>query len=128
VELSSLPVLGMRGTTTASRTACTTATHVAVTFNEILTTFIGQTVKISGPIPELGDWDTNSAPVLSATQYTPSNHLWTYTAILSAGENFQYKFINVQSSGTIEWESDPNRSFIVLESCATAVTINDAWR
>jgi Starch binding domain/Cytochrome domain of cellobiose dehydrogenase len=116
------------GITTAPSTACTAATRVAVTFNEMVTTDIGQTIKIAGSISELGDWDTNSAPALSADRYTSSDHLWTYTVTLSAGENFQYKFINVQSSGTVDWESDPNRSFTVPESCATAVTINDSWR
>lgn len=115
------------GVSTTS-SACTAASSVAVTFNEVVTTEVGQTIKVSGSIPELGNWDTSSAPALSASQYTTSNNIWSYTATLGAGESFQYKFISVGSSGTIDWESDPNRSFTVPESCETAVTINNTWQ
>jgi hypothetical protein len=108
--------------------ACTAAASVAVTFNEVVTTTYGQTVKIAGSIAELGSWNTASAPSLSASAYTSSNPLWSYTVTLAAGTTFQYKFINVQSSGAISWESDPNRSFTVPQSCATAVTVNSSWR
>ncbi|KAI5806938.1 starch binding domain-containing protein [Geopyxis carbonaria] len=119
-------------TTAASSTttsaACTTATSVAVTFNEIVATTTGQTIKVAGSITELGNWASGSAPALSASQYTSSNNLWTYTVTLAAGTTFEYKFINVQSSGTVNWESDPNRSFTVPKSCATAVTVDTTWR
>jgi hypothetical protein len=115
------------GVSTTS-SACTAASSVAVTFNEVVTTEVGQTIKVSGSIPELGNWDTSSAPALSASQYTTSNNIWSYTATLGAGVSFQYKFISVGSSGTIDWESDPNRSFTVPESCETAVTINNTWQ
>jgi glucoamylase len=42
---------------------------------------------------------------------------------------FQYKYIRVESDSSIQWESDPNRSYTVPASCATtAVTISDTWR
>jgi lytic starch monooxygenase len=123
---SSTSTVVTQSSTTSS--ACTAATSVAVTFNEIVTTVVGQTIKIAGSIPELGNWNTASAPALSASQYTSSNHLWSYTVTLAAGQTFQYKFINVQSSGAVNWESDPNRSFTVPNTCATAVTVSNSWR
>lgn len=99
-----------------------------MTFNEIVTTSVGQTIKVVGSIAELGNWDTGSAPSLSASQYTSSNHLWSNTVTLAAGQRFSYKYINVASSGAVTWESDPNRSFTVPKTCATVVTVSDTWR
>jgi hypothetical protein len=89
---------------------------------------VGQTIKVAGSISELGNWDTGSAPALDASGYTSSNHLWSYTVTLAAGETFEYKFINVASSGAVTWESDPNRSFTVPSTCATTVVVSDTWR
>lgn len=106
---SAKPTTTTTAKTSSTSTACTVATSVAVTFDEIVTTTYGETIKIAGSIPELGNWDTDSAPALSASYYTSSNHLWYYTVTLAAGEIFQYKFINVATNGAISWESDPNR-------------------
>ncbi len=112
-------------TTTGS---CPTATSVAVTFNEKVTTSFGQTIKIVGDAAALGSWNTGSAIALSAAKYTSSNPLWTVTLNLPAGEVIQYKYINVQSDGTVDWEADPNHTYTVPVSCATAVTQADTWQ
>jgi hypothetical protein len=65
---------------------------------------------------------------LSASQYTTSNPLWSVTVNLPPGTVIQYKFINVESSGTRVWEADPNRSYTVPASCATAATVSDSWQ
>jgi len=104
-----------------------TCTSVPVTFNEIVATVVGQTIKIVGSIPALGSWAPASAITLSASQYTTSNNLWDITLNLAPGTSFEYKFINVASDGTVTWESDPNRSYTVPTSC-TAVTVADTWR
>ncbi|KAK0705678.1 starch binding domain-containing protein [Lasiosphaeris hirsuta] len=115
------------GTATSSGT-CVPAATVAVTFNERVTTSFGQTVKIVGSISQLGSWNTASAPVLSAAQYTTASPVWMYTVSLAAGTTFDYKFVNVASSGAVSWESDPNRSFTVPHGCDAAVTVNTLWR
>ncbi|KAH8657061.1 glycoside hydrolase family 13 protein [Tricladium varicosporioides] len=112
-------------TTTSS---CTAATSVAVTFNELVTTTYGQTIKLSGSIAALGSWDTSQAIALSAASYTSSNPLWTVTVSLAPGTVISYKFINVASSGTVTWEADPNRSYTVPSGCATAVTVSGSWQ
>ncbi|OHF00648.1 starch binding domain-containing protein [Colletotrichum orchidophilum] len=113
--------------TTTSGT-CAIASTVAVTFNEIVKTVPGQTIKVAGSVVALGNWNVASAPALSAAQYTSSNNLWTYTVSLPAGTAFEYKFINVASDGTATWESDPNRSYTVPRSCSTAVTVSTNWK
>ncbi|KAJ6130957.1 hypothetical protein N7523_001417 [Penicillium sp. IBT 18751x] len=116
-------------TTSTTSTSCTTPTAVAVTFDLIATTTYGENIKLAGSIDALGDWDTSKAIALSASDYTSSNHLWFVTVNLPAGTTFQYKYIRVESDGTIEWESDPNRSYTVPAACSTtAVTENDTWR
>ena len=112
-------------TTSAS---CAIVSNVAVTFNALATTVPGQTIKIAGSIAQLGSWSASSAPSLSASQYTSSRPLWSYTVTLPAGQTFQYKFINVQSDGSVRWESDPNRSYTVPTGCATSLTVEGTWR
>ncbi|KAI1752466.1 alpha-amylase [Xylaria castorea] len=102
-------------------------TSVPVTFDEIVTTSVGQTIKIVGSVPELGNWATGNAITLDASQYTSSNHLWQTTINIAPGSVVQYKYINVASNGAITWESDPNRSFTVPTTCG-AVTRSDTWR
>jgi glucoamylase len=126
------PATGTVTTTTdpASSTSksCTPATSVAVTFNEIVTTVSGQTIKITGNVSQLSNWNTASAISLSAINYTSTNHLWTATVDLPAGQVIQYKYINVASDGTVTWEADPNHTYTVSATCATAVTVSDTWQ
>lgn len=117
-----------RPTVTATTTACTTATAVAVTFNEVKTTTYGQTVKVVGNIAALGSWDTSKAVALSASSYTSSNPLWKGTITLPAGQAIQYKYIVVNTDGSITWEADPNRSYTVPRTCATTAATSDTWR
>ncbi|KAF2011961.1 carbohydrate-binding module family 20 protein [Aaosphaeria arxii CBS 175.79] len=131
-------VLVAGGTTTAAPTATRTdtgstlatsvcPTSVAVTFSQKVTTTFGETIKIAGSSTELGSWDTSKAPALSASQYTSSNPVWTGTIKLAAGSSVQYKFIKVSSSGTVTWESDPNRSYNV-PACQSSSTVTSDWR
>lgn len=119
--------------TATSAAACTgtaAASSVALTFNQAVTTTYGQTVKLVGSIPELGSWDVGAAPALSAAQYTAAKPLWTYTLSLQPGRTFEYKFVKVESSGAVTWESDPNRSFTVPSSSCSSATaaVEGTWR
>lgn len=114
---------------TMTSTACATPTSVAVTFDLTATTVYGENIKLAGSIPQLGDWNTNNAVPLSADKYTSSNPLWYVTVDLLSGSSFQYKYIRVESNGSVQWESDPNRSYTVPAACGTTTaTENDTWR
>jgi hypothetical protein len=76
----------------------------------------------------LGDWDTSSAVALSASEYTSSNPLWFVTLSLAPGTVIQYKYINVNSAGTVTWEADPNHTYTVPASCATTATVSNTWQ
>jgi lytic starch monooxygenase len=116
-------------TTATSATACASAVaSVAVSFQESVTTSYGDTIKLVGSIDQLGAWDVTAAPALSADSYTAANPLWKYTATLSAGTTFEYKFVRVAASGSVTWESDPNRSYTVPSDCQATATVSSLWR
>jgi glucoamylase len=100
-----------------------------VTFNVIATTTYGEDVFIAGSSSQLGDWNTDDAVALSASDYTSSDNLWFVTLSLPAGQSFQYKYIRKESSGSVEWEGDiSNRAYTVPAQCGTTtVTENDTW-
>ncbi|KAJ5260542.1 hypothetical protein N7478_012147 [Penicillium angulare] len=121
-------------TTTKSSTStsitCSQATALPVRFEEVVTTTYGENVYISGSISALGDWDTDDAIALSAVDYTSSDPLWYVVVTLPVGTSFEYKFIEkTDGSSSVEWESDPNRSYTVPTGCAgTTATVTASWR
>lgn len=112
-------------TTTSATSTATSGASVAITFQESVTTAYGETIKLVGSISQLGSWTVASAPAMSASQYTSASPLWTYTVSLPAGTALEYKFVKVGSTGTVTWESDPNRSYTVP---ASAATVGSSWR
>jgi alpha-amylase len=55
--------------------------------------------------------------------------LWSVTVKLPVGTSFEYKFVKKLASGSIVWESDPNRSSKVAEGCEGAKqVVNSSWR
>ncbi|KAF1850607.1 carbohydrate-binding module family 20 protein [Cucurbitaria berberidis CBS 394.84] len=126
---SKAPTSSTRPTSTAVPNGCATPVPtVAVTFNSKTTTSLGQTVKIVGSISQLGNWNTASAPALSASKYTAANPLWTANINLPAGTSFEYKFIKVDSNGAATYESGANRVYTVPKGCATGATVDTQWK
>ncbi|KAL5114865.1 hypothetical protein ACEQ8H_007242 [Pleosporales sp. CAS-2024a] len=118
-----------QGAPTTSATACAApASTVAVTFNSKTNTVVGQTIKIAGSISQLGSWNTANAPSLSADKYTSSNPLWSTTLNLPAGTSFEYKFIKVESSGAVTYESGANRAYTVPNGCHGKATVDAQWK
>jgi glucoamylase len=114
--------------TSTTSSSCAAATSVAVTFDEIVTTTYGETIKIAGDVDILGNWDTADAYALSGSGYTSSDHLWAGTISFAAGTVIQYKYINVASDGSVTWEADPNHTYTVPATCATAATVSNNWQ
>lgn len=116
------------GTGTGTTSKCAAATTVAVTFEEIVETKYGDTVKIVGNVDVLGSWDTGRAVALDASRYTAVNPLWEVTIPLKACQNVEYKFIIVNMDGSITWERDPNHSYTVPRTCAANATHSGKWQ
>ncbi|KAH8110895.1 glycoside hydrolase family 13 protein, partial [Phellopilus nigrolimitatus] len=86
----------------------TNSSLVAMTFQENATTVFGENIFLVGSIAELGNWNTDDAVALSSAAYP----VWVVTVSLPVSTSFTYKFIRKESDGSVEWESDPNRSGI----------------
>lgn len=110
---------------TSTKVSCPTS--VAVTFDELVTTTYGTNIKIVGNNTAIGNWSPSSGVALSASQYTSSNPLWAGTLNLAAGTVLQYKYVQVDSSGTVTWEADPNHT-ITVPACASATTVSNSWQ
>ena len=115
-------------TVTSPTAPCTTVTSVAVQFNVADSTTFGESVLISGSIPELGDWDPTKAIPLSAFDYQQEYPRWYVTVDIPAGTNIQYKYINQQPYGSILWETGNNREYTVPTGCAEQVEVHDSWQ
>ena len=139
---SQTPGSGTTPTSTGTGTVPTPTggcSEVLVTFNGRVATQWGQTVKLVGNQPALGNWNPNNGVTLSSSAYTSSDPLWSITVALPAGASVQYKFVKVDESdgtNTVRWESDPNRSFTVpstststsTSTCDDIITREDTWR
>lgn len=123
--LSTQVIVPASTTLATSASACPSA--VAVSFTHKVTTAYGDTIKISGNTTQLGNWTPASAPALSAASYTSSNPVWTITLSMTAGSSIQYKFVKVSSSGTVTWESDPNRAYTVPK-CQASASLSSTWQ
>ena len=139
-SLSTTTDSGGSGTTTTTSTSktipskscttssCATANSIAVTFEEIVSTTYGEVIRIAGDVSILGNWDTNDAYLMSAADYTSSNHLWDAMLEFAPGAVIQYKYINVATNGDVTWEADPNHTYTVPATGATAVTVSNTWQ
>lgn len=112
----------------STTTACAIAPQVTVNFVARVVTNYGDTVKLVGNVDKLGNWNPSSGVVFSASDYQANNPVWKGSVVLSAGQSIQYKYVKVLSDGTVKWEADPNRTYSVPRSCATAVTRSDTWQ
>ncbi|KAI0518382.1 family 15 glycosyl hydrolase [Xylaria bambusicola] len=108
--------------------SCSQATAVSMSFTVRKVTNYGQTVKIVGNTNQLGNWDTSKAVALSASQYTSNNPIWSGTVTLTPGQNFQYKYIVVNTDNSVVWEADPNRSHSAPSGCTSTSTRSDTWQ
>ncbi|TGJ85214.1 hypothetical protein E0Z10_g3547 [Xylaria hypoxylon] len=115
-------------TTGGSGGDCPQATAVAVSFTVTKVTVYGQTVKIVGNTSQLGNWDTSKAIALSASQYTSSNPIWSGSVTLTPGQSVQYKYIVVNTDGSVTWEADPNRAYSIPSGCDSTATKTDRWQ
>ncbi|KAK0626084.1 glucan 1, 4-alpha-glucosidase [Immersiella caudata] len=118
---------GTPSPTSSSAPQPTSCSEVLVTFNQRASTEWGQNIKLVGNHPALGNWNPSKGVLLNSGQYTPSNPLWSISVLLPAGQRIEYKYVNVQADGSVRWESDPNRSFSVPETCNEVVR-GDSWK
>jgi glucoamylase len=81
-----------------------------------------------GSVDKLGGWDTSKATALSASGYTSSNPVWTVTIALTPGQAIEYKYLVVNTDGSIVWEADPNHSYTIPTGCTATATKSDTFQ
>lgn len=52
--------------------------------------------------------------------------MWTASVDLPAGTTFEYKYVKIDGSGNVTWESGGNRSATVGSD--GTLTLSDSWR
>ncbi|CAE6470950.1 unnamed protein product [Rhizoctonia solani] len=82
----------------------------------------GDNIFLVGSTSQLGSWAPASSIAMSSASYP----IWTVSVTMPAGTAFSYKYIRKTSSGSVVWESDPNRSATAPSSGSS--TLNDTWR
>ncbi|WP_263119909.1 carbohydrate-binding module family 20 domain-containing protein [Cellulomonas sp. RIT-PI-Y] len=110
------------GATTTGGANPGTPSQSQVAFAVNASTVWGQNVYAVGNIPALGNWTPSAGFALSSASYP----VWTGTLSLPAGTSFEYKYVKLDGSGTVVWESGANRTATVGSS--GTVTLNDTWR
>ncbi|KXN81606.1 Alpha-amylase [Leucoagaricus sp. SymC.cos] len=113
---------GQKGTGSGSNPGNGGGGTVAVSFAETAETVFGENIFLVGSIPQLANWDPNSAIALSSADYP----VWKATVNIPASTSFEFKFIKKESDGSVVWESDPNRQATTVTSGIQ--TITTSWR
>ncbi|MEV0125805.1 CBM20 domain-containing protein [Streptomyces sp. NPDC050703] len=97
---------------TAPHARAATTQDVSISFRVQATTE-GETLFITGDAPELGSWDPAKAVPLGTT--ASSYPRWSTSVRLPVGATVQYKYIKRSPTGTVTWESTPNRTLTVVQ-------------
>jgi len=95
--------------------------QVTVNFNVNAPTTWGQNVYLVGNHPLLGAWSPHAAVQLSPVPYP----VWSVTLSLPASTTFQYKYVEIDQSGNVIWESTANRT--LTSPASGAATQSDTF-
>lgn len=98
------------------------AGQIAIAFSATATTVYGQQVYVTGNVPALGNWNTDLAIPLDASNYP----VWRNALNLPSSTTVQYKYFRKNDDGSVTWEALPgggNRSLVV--PAAGTVSLND---
>ncbi|CAE6489939.1 unnamed protein product [Rhizoctonia solani] len=93
-----------------------------VNFRVNATTTFGDNIFLAGSTSQLGSWAPDSSIAMSSASYP----IWTVSVTLPAGTSFSYKYLRKTSSGSVVWESDPNRGATAPSTGSS--TLSDTWR
>ncbi|GAA4622391.1 carbohydrate-binding module family 20 domain-containing protein [Cellulomonas oligotrophica] len=112
-----------RSGATPTPTPTPTATGTTgLTFAVNATTTWGQNIYAVGDQPALGSWAPASGVALSASTYP----VWRGAVTLPPGTRVEYKYVRIDGSGGVTWETGANR--VVTVPASGRLTLNDTWR
>ncbi|GAA4622407.1 carbohydrate-binding module family 20 domain-containing protein [Cellulomonas oligotrophica] len=104
-------------TPTPSATAVT-----GLGFAADVTTVWGQNVSVVGDVPELGAWEPTEGVALSSATYP----VWRGSVALAPGTRVEYKYVHLDETGKVAWETGANR--VATVPASGVLTLTDTWR
>jgi Starch binding domain/IPT/TIG domain/Alpha amylase, C-terminal all-beta domain/Alpha amylase, catalytic domain len=102
-----------------------TAKLIPVTFtvNNANPTNTGDYIFVTGNTVELGNWATTFQTAIGP-MLDPNYPNWFLDVSLPAGQNVQFKFIDIQANGNVVWESGSNHTYSVPTSGTGSVNVS----
>ena len=88
----------------------------------------GANVYLVGSVPELGNWDDSKAigSFFNSTASIASYPTWFYDVSVPAGTTIEYKFVKIDGSGNVTWESGSNH--VVTTPTEGTATVCVDWQ
>lgn len=98
---------------------------VTFTVHNAAATNPGDYIFLSGNTVELGNWGTTFQSAVGPL-LDPHNPDWFLNVSLPAGQTVEFKFIEIRSDGSVQWEGGGNHTFAVPASGTSSVDVT--WR
>lgn len=98
---------------------------VTFTVNNANPTNPGDYIFVSGSTVELGNWGTTFQTAIGP-MLDPNYPNWFLNVSLPAGQNVQFKFVDIQANGNVVWEGGANHQYSVPSSGVG--TVNVTWQ
>lgn len=88
----------------------------------------GTNVYLVGSVPELGNWNPSKAigSFFNSTASIASYPTWFYDVSVPAGTTIEYKFVKIDGSGNVTWESGSNH--VVTTPADGTATVCVDWQ
>ncbi|OEF98984.1 hypothetical protein BHF71_10400 [Vulcanibacillus modesticaldus] len=102
-------------------------TSVVFTVLNAPTTNLGDKIYLTGNIPELGNWSTNTDGGINNAQgplLAPNYPDWFYVFSVPAGQTIEFKFFIKRADGTIQWENGNNHVVTTPTGVTGNITVN----
>lgn len=96
---------------------------VTFTVNNANPTNTGDYIFVTGNTVELGNWGTTFQTAIGP-MLDPNYPNWFLNVSLPAGQNVQFKFVDIQANGNVVWENGSNHSYTVPASGVGSVNVN----
>lgn len=89
------------------------------------TTSLGQNVYLVGSVYELGNWEPLAAigPMYNNTDSIATYPTWFFDVSVPANTTIQFKFVKIDGSGNVVWESGANHT-VTTGSTNGEITVN----
>lgn len=88
-----------------------TQTAVVFTVQNAPSTNLGDKIYLTGNIPELGNWSTDTGVAVNNAQgalLAPDYPNWFYVFSVPDGKTIEFKFFVKRADGTVQWEGGTN--------------------